>query len=258
MERMVLIPQGVFKMGFNTRNETEEWGDRDEEPVHDVFLSPYWIDRYEVTARDFAEFLNTHFSEAAQYFRPGPAVTIQKISEKFRARRTMEQFPANSISWYGADSYCRWKGKRLPTEAEWEKAARGTDQRLFPWGNSFPNPDWVTFRRKFSKMRFKVFENVASMPEGRSPFGLHHMAGIVWEWVSDWYDSGYYDQSPLRNPRGPESGNSKVLRGGNRYYKAYYMRTVYRFNEKPEVIKVWQGFRCARDHSPSSKLASNQ
>ena len=85
------------------------------------------------------------------------------------------------------------------------------------------------------------------MPGGQSPYGVHHMAGNAWEWVSDWYKDIYYEESPYNNPKGPESGITKVLRGGNWYYKAYYMRTTYRFNEKPDVFKNWQGFRCAKD-----------
>ena len=90
-------------------------------------------------------------------------------------------------------------------------------------------------------------EKVTSMPNGQSPYGIHHMAGNVWEWVSDWYDGFYYEKSPYANPKGPDLGTSKVLRGGNWYYKAYYMRTTYRFNEKPDVFNIWQGFRCAKD-----------
>ena len=88
---------------------------------------------------------------------------------------------------------------------------------------------------------------VDSMPNGRSPYGVHHIAGNAWEWVSDWYEDIYYERSPFANPKGPNIGVSKVLRGGNWYYKAYYMRTTYRFNERPNIFKNWQGFRCAKD-----------
>ena len=173
------------------------------------------------------------------------AVTIEKQRGRYQPRPGLERLPANRVSWYGADAYCRWKGKRLPTEAEWEKAARGDDRRMFPWGNEWPTNERVTFRRKFAEKGFAVMEPVDGLPEGKSPYGAHHMAGNVWEWVADWYDSDYYEESPSKNPQGPESGISKTLRGGNWYYKAYYMRTTYRFNERPEVFKVWQGFRCA-------------
>ncbi|KMP11716.1 hypothetical protein UR09_01940 [Candidatus Nitromaritima sp. SCGC AAA799-A02] len=245
-EDRILIPEGTFIMGYNIEND-EEWGDTDEEPVHEVFLSAYLIDRYEVSAIDFARFLNEHPGEADRYFEPGPGVTIEYEDRVFRPRFSLERHPANRVSWYGADAYCRWVGKRLPTEAEWEKAARGTDRRVFPWGNDFPTQDRVTFRRKFVELGFKVMEPVDSMAKGRSPYGLHHMAGNVWEWTSDWYADDYYETAPSKNPQGPDTGISKVLRGGNWYYKAYYMRTTYRFNERPGIFNIWQGFRCAKD-----------
>ncbi len=241
---MVRVPAGPFTMGAVIEND-REWGDTDEEPVHEVTLSEYWIDRYEVSAEDFAEFLNAHPSEAERYLETGAAVTIEKVNGRYRPRPGLEKHPANRVSWYGADAYCRRQGKRLPTEAEWEKAARGTDGRTFPWGEKFPHNDFVTYRREFSKLGFDAMKPVDSMPRGRSPYGLHHMAGNVWEWVADWYEDSYYERSPARDPQGPETGISKVMRGGNWYFKAYYMRTTYRYNELPEVFKVWQGFRCA-------------
>jgi len=232
-------------MGAVIDNE-QEWGDEDEVPVHEVTLSEYFIDRYEVTAQDFAEFLNAHSDEAERYIEMGTAVTIEKVDGRYRPRPGLEKHPANRVSWYGADAYCRSRGQRLPTEAEWEKAARGTDERIFPWGNEFPHNDFVTFRRKFSNYGFDAMKPVDTLPEGQSPYGVYHMAGNVWEWVSDWYEDSYYDHSPEKDPQGPETGITKVLRGGNWYYKAYYMRTTYRFNERPDVFKIWQGFRCAQ------------
>jgi formylglycine-generating enzyme required for sulfatase activity len=246
---MVLIPEGVFTMGYNIDN-TNEWGDTDEEPVHKVFLKSYYIDRLEVSASQFSNFLNNHPKKAPLYFQTGLGVTIEKVDNLYSPRAELNNYPANRVSWYGADAYCRWVNKRLPTEAEWEKSARGIDGRIFPWGNEFPTNDRVTFRRKFNKIGFKALELVNSMPDGRSPYGVHHMAGNAWEWVSDWYEDIYYEISPFANPKGPSFGVSKVLRGGSWYYKAYYMRTTYRFNEKPGVFKNWQGFRCAKDLNP--------
>lgn len=242
---MVFIDEGPFIMGFAIENDNE-WGDMDEDPVHEVSLSAYWMDKYEVTSQDFAKFLNAHQDSAERFIELTPSVTIEYVEGKYLPRTGMENLPVNRVSWYGADAYCRWNGKRLPTEAEWEKAARGTDQRIFPWGNEFPDNSRVTFRRKFSKIGFKVMEPVDSMSQGVSPYGIHHMAGNVWEWVADWFDGGAYEDHETKNPQGPETGVSKVLRGGNWYYKAYYMRTTYRFNERPEKFNIWQGFRCAR------------
>ena len=245
-DEMVLIPEGVFTMGYKINNKNE-WGDTDEEPVHKVFLKSYYIDRLEVSASQFSNFLNLNLKKAPLYFQTGSGVTIEKVDRLYSPRAGLNNYPANRVSWYGADAYCRWVNKRLPTEAEWEKSARGIDGRIFPWGDEFPTNDRVTFRRKFNEIGFKVLEMVDSMPNGRSPYGVHHMAGNAWEWVSDWYEDIYYEKSPFANPKGPDFGVSKVLRGGNWYYKAYYMRTTYRFNEKPGVFKNWQGFRCAKD-----------
>ena len=244
-ENMVFILEGPFTMGFTIENDNE-WGDMDEDPVHEVILDSYWMDKYEVTSTEFASFLNSHQGSAARFIEITPNVTVEYVDGKYRPRIGLENLPVNRVSWYGADAYCQWKGKRLPTEAEWEKAARGTDQRIFPWGDEFPDNSRVTFQRKFSKIGFKVMEPVDSMSQGVSPYGIHHMAGNVWEWVENWFDSGAYEDPKTKNPKGPETGISKVLRGGNWYYKAYYMRTTYRFNERPDQFNIWQGFRCAR------------
>ena len=250
-ENMIFIPEGSFTMGFEIENENE-WGDMDEEPVHQVALSSYWIDKYEVTSSSFANFLNENKNEAHRFIEITPSVTVKFENNVYQPRKGLENYPVNRVSWFGADAYCKWKGKRLPTEAEWEKAARGTDQRIFPWGNEFPDNSRVTFRRKFSEKGFQVMEPVDGMKDGISPFGVHQMAGNVWEWVSDWFDSSVYQDESRIDPKGPESGISKVLRGGNWYYKAYYMRTTYRFNERPEIFKVWQGFRCANRAMPEN------
>ena len=222
-----------------------EWGDTDEEPVHAVWLDTFYIDRYEASAAEFAEFLNAFPHFAPGFLETGPAVTIERVNGEYRPRPGLERYPANRINWYGAQAYCVWRGKRLPTEAEWEKAARGTDGRIFPWGNEHPDNSRATYRRSFRKLGFRAMEPVDSMPQGASPYGVHHMAGNVWEWVQDWYEDTYYEHSPRKNPPGPGTGVHKVLRGGNWYYKAYYMRTTYRFNDPPESFKVWQGVRCA-------------
>ena len=249
-ENMIFIPEGSFTMGFKIDND-HEWGDMDEEPVHQVTLSSYWIDKYEVTSSNFSKFLNENKNEAHRFIEITPSVTVQFDDNVYQPRKGLENYPVNRVSWFGADAYCKWKEKRLPTEAEWEKAARGTDQRIFPWGNEFPDNSRVTFRRKFSEKGFQVMEPVEGMKNGISPFGVHQMAGNVWEWVSDWFDATAYQDENRIDPKGPESGISKVLRGGNWYYKAYYMRTTYRFNERPDIFKVWQGFRCARQAKPS-------
>ena len=116
-ENMVLVPEGLFSMGYNTKNDFE-WGDVDEEPVHKVFLHSYFIDRYEVNASDFSNFLNKYPDQASRYFQTGVGVTIENNASEFRPRPGLEHHPVNRVSWYGADAYCRWIDKRLPTEAK--------------------------------------------------------------------------------------------------------------------------------------------
>ncbi len=226
---MVYIPEGYFPMGTSSGRE-------DEKPLHFVYTPAYFIDKYEVSNAEYMEFVEATGHEKPLFWN----------DENFN----QPDQPVVGVSWYDAMAFARWKGGRLPTEAEWEKAARGTDQRVFPWGDAFPTDEVVTFRRKFSELGFQVMEPVDGLPQGRSPYGLHHMAGNVWEWVNDWYDPAYYDRSPRHDPPGPATGTLKVLRGGNWYYKAYYLRTTYRFTDPPDVFKIWQGFRCARSAGP--------
>ena len=244
---------------------------------HSLYISSFYCDALEVTSTrwaqvaDWAEKNGYEFDEHWKKAKIGPSwspapndhpmnmVTWYDSIKWCNARSEMEGRPPvyfEDLDWTMiyrkgtkdlTNDHVNWlaPGYRLPTEGEWEKAARGTDQRIFPWGNEFPDNSRVTFRRKFSKKGFQVMEPVDGMKDGISPFGVHQMAGNVWEWVSDWFDSSVYQDENRIDPKGPESGISKVLRGGNWYYKAYYMRTTYRFNERPEIFKVWQGFRCA-------------
>jgi len=228
---MILIPEGVFTRGADR-------GGFDEKPEQEIYLDAFYVDKYEVTVKAY-----NIFRRNAAYVKP--SIPFLQGDEKILETPT---FPVVGVSWYDSVNYCKWAEKRLLTEAEWEKAARGTDQRIFPWGNEFPDNKRVTFRRKFSELGFKVMEPVNSMSRGVSPYGIHHMAGNVWECLADWFDGGTYRDREQKDPKGPETGISKVLRGGNWYYKAYYMRTAYRFNERPDQFNIWQGFRCARRH----------
>lgn len=198
---MVSIQAGNFAMGSN------EYGD--EKPVHTVSLGECAMDKYEVTAWQFAKFLSKSGNQEQKYMKEDES-TVAKTGEKYRARSGYENHPVNNVSWYGADTYCRWVVKRLPTEAEWEKAARGTDTRKYPWGNEEPSSKKAVYDSSIDEL-----SAVDSYPDGVSPYGLHHMAGNVWEWTADWYDSDYYKKSPSFNPKGPSSGESRVLRGGS-------------------------------------------
>ncbi|MER3423189.1 MAG: formylglycine-generating enzyme family protein, partial [Nitrospiraceae bacterium] len=200
---MVLVPAGSFPMGVPKGDRD---GGRDEYPRHEIFLGAYYIDKYEVTNGRYLEFVKATGHRIPQNPK-SPSRTLWKgdqIPESIADR------PVINVDWYDADAYCRWAGKRLPTEAEWEKAARGTDDRRFPWGNTEPTHKHLNYNQQWQGE--KTLMPVGSYEAGKSPYGAYDMAGNVWEWVADWYDPLYYEKSPAKNPKGPESGTAKVLR----------------------------------------------
>jgi formylglycine-generating enzyme required for sulfatase activity len=236
---MVLVPAGEFPMG------SDEGGD-DEKPVHRVFLDDYYIDRYEVTVEQYAKFLKARgMNEPPMWLA---------MDEPHHQKR-----PVVNVDWLDASNYCKWAGKRLPTEAEWEKAARGTDGRVYPWGNDPPDP----LRANYGKKQWNnhaALVPVGGLKDGKSPYGIYEMAGNVWEWVSDWYDPNYYTTSPSRNPNGPESGKYRVLRGGSWDFAPENLRSSRRdFNipsshdyDSPSYRNFNSGFRCAKNPGPTA------
>ena len=225
---MIEILAGEFLMGLDGVQALE-----DERPAHRVWLDRFAIDQYEVTTAQYAEFINTVKRELPWQWE---AVEPSRHGDR----------PVIDVSWHDAEAYCRWKDKRLPTEAEWEKAARGIDGRSYPWGNQAPTNQRANFALGARFSYDHVLSPVQSHPQGASPFGLHHMAGDVYEWVQDWYAIDYYDSSPDRNPSGPVQGQFKVVRGGSWSDLPKYLLTYGRFKLPPDTRNSYTGFRCAR------------
>jgi len=229
---MVYVPAGEFIMG-------SDW-DSDEQPVHTVYLDAFYIDKYEVTNAQYRKCV-----EAGACEEPGCW-----DDSDFDA---LDQ-PVVCVNWYHAQDYCEWAGKQLPTEAEWEKAARGTDGLIHPWGNTFDGTR-LNFADKNTSFEWSDLNwddgyagtaPVGSYLDGASPYGALDMAGNVREWVADWYDSGYYAASPESNPKGPASGDDRVRRGGSWYDDELHVRAANRSWRSPDFTSENLGFRCAR------------
>jgi len=284
-KNMVLVSGGRFKMGSNS-------GRLNEQPEHKVNVDTFFIDKHEVSAEEFAEFLNEKGNPDELYFSPDSYSTIiavqngsgtrgnagEKITH-YMVREGLDKYPANNVSWYGASVYCREHGKRLPTEAEWEKAARGNSNRLYPWGDRPPDPTRASINQQWQEKAFQVMVPVDALPEGASVYGILNMAGNVWEWTNDWYRQNLLDSCnpthegnietiynlapptgkfqismgekspqipPRSNPTGLSLGNFKVLRGGSWYDKFGQIcaRNTYRFWLNLEDRFPNTGFRC--------------
>jgi formylglycine-generating enzyme required for sulfatase activity len=226
----VLIPAGTFWMGCNEAVDTQCYSD--EKPYHEVYLDAYYIDRTEVTAAAYEVCVTAGGCTAPG---SGSYSTYQKPG--------MEDHPINRVTWFQAEAYCAWAGKRLPTEAEWEKAARGTDGRKYPWGNATATCDLAVM----SACPGDTQPVCSVSPAGDSPYGLCDMAGNVWEWVADWYSSSYYSSSPGSNPAGPASGSSRVVRGGRFGNDDVTLSVSIRYDDNPSAYYYFLGFRCGRD-----------
>ena len=227
---MVEIPAGTFIMG-------SDQGAPDEGPPHTVELSLYWIDLFEVTAGRYQACVDAGTCSAAM-------MTAGCNS----GRDDRLEHPINCISWDQASTYCLWQGKRLPTEAEWERAARGEDGRIFPWGEDFPSAQLLNYNNNIG-----ATTPVGTYPLGVSFYGLHNMAGNVQEWTADYFAADYYAQSPTQDPQGPDSGTLRVGRGAS--WKlgipTEVLTTTVRAAFVPNTIDSSVGFRCASDLAPA-------
>ena len=221
----VHIPEGEFLMGVNEEHNSSN------SPQHLIYLDAYWMDQVEITNSMYLKCM-----KANGCTRPA--------SDNIRYDKWVyRDHPITYITWYQADEYCRWANRRLPTEAEWEKAGRGTDGLKYPWGNEGPNARLANFDQA------DIHEAVSAYryPLGASPYGVLNMSGNVREWVMDWFDPLYYTYSPYANPLGPATGTERSLRGGSYNENQRQIRVFSRFNHEPQSAGLSRGFRCAQD-----------
>jgi len=239
---MVLIPGGAFSAGLDKDvgfqeckkyiNKCKRFWFAKEEPRHEVFLEPFFMDKYEVTQAEFKRLMGS----------------IPSIEPVFRGPNR----PVVNVTWDKAKAYCEKVGKRLPTEAEWEKAAKGGRDTIYPWGNNFENGKAnICDTHCITEWKRDEFDDgyKFTSPVGQYPpngYGLYDMAGNVWEWVADWFGIDYYKNAPGKNPQGPAGGKTRVARGGSWDSKPDMSRTANRYYKYPKE-RLWDfGFRCVQ------------
>jgi iron(II)-dependent oxidoreductase len=245
MDEMVPVPAGPFLMGSDRKADRNAYPF--EFPQRQVHLDAFEIDKYEVTALRYLKFV----------LETGRSPLLDWRYDGGNFQESMAHHPVMHVTWHDADAYCKWAGKRLPTEAEWEKAARGIDGRINPWGNQPAGLSRANFGRtglsgpvRDRPERLLLYPPIISVDKygnAVSPYGAHQMLGNVAEWVADWYDKDYYATAPDRNPTGPAQGTQKAFRGGGWMDSTTTMRAAMRNGTDPTIRINWMGFRCARD-----------
>lgn len=247
---LVFVPAGKFIMGSNAEEDPFFWGA--ESPQHEVTLSDYWIYQTEVT--------NAMYQKCAEVKAcPLPSQKKSRLVEEYYRNAQYENHPVLYVNWVSAQAYCNWAGGRLPTEAEWEKAARGDqDTRLFPWGFTPAQVSQANFCDKGCDQTYAESDKedgypdtapVGSYPEGISPYGALDMAGNVWEWVFDWFQPTY-SSAPATNPVGPASSKYRTIRGGSWANPSAGVRIVQRDGVRPDLALDTLGFRCVVEAQP--------
>jgi formylglycine-generating enzyme required for sulfatase activity len=278
---MVYVPAGQFEMGMSdaqvdqalqlcrkANDDCEQEWFKDEKPAHTVALDAFWIDQTEVTNAMFTTFLNeqgNQVEEGVSWLEPGAGhggIVYGHIKENdgvFHPQAGYKDYPVIEVSWYGAAAYCAWVGGRLPTEAEWEFAARGPQAWVYPWGNTFDG-----FRVNYCDAScpqawrdtpfddgFGQWAPIGSYPDGASWCGALDMAGNVWEWVSDWWSDDYFTYAPINNPQGPDTGTLRIARGGSWFDESWRVSSSCRKALTPSSYRMhWVGFRCVVPAQP--------
>lgn len=267
---MVYVPAGSFLRGTSKAQVKilqKQFGDhyRVETPQRWIYLSSYYIDKFEVTNQQYARFLKALEEEGHRACHPHEPAQKNHVPTYWQdARLNGAHYPVTGVDWYDAYAYCHWAGKHLPTEAQWEKAARGVDGREFPWGNQWVasyshnaestfgqtllgKTQWMNLLSRLHLDDLKILTKpVGSFPQGVSPYGAYDMAGNVWEWCQDSYQKDYYRKSPFRDPPGPSPSKYKVLRGGCWSSDRTRVRTAYRNYDILTDRHLEIGFRCAQ------------
>jgi len=247
----ITIENGTFRMGAQrkspSRPDYDKEAEDDESPVHGVYLDAYQVSRYPLTVSEYRSFVEQGGYDIKRWWAAG-AFGVTKEPEQWAEQQAFPNRPLVGVSWFEAAAYCSWAGVRLPTEAEWERAARGTEARVYPWGNESADPSRLNFDNSIGHPT-----PIGLYPLGATPDGILDMAGNVWEWVIDWY--GKYGKHKISNPRGPNTGTSRVLRGGGWAYGARYCRSTVRNAYRSANRRGSIGFRPARSlPSPGGPL----